>query len=516
MYANCNFAENTEKRKTMTILCKTIAATAIFLLPLQSIARTPAQQYSDRIASTELRTASLGVLALTADGDTIVSINSDRLLMPASNMKLVTTGLALHVLGKDFRYRTSLAYSGEITGGVLKGNLYIKGGGDPTLASDDPAAMRQEELFEEWTKILKDNGIHSIEGYIVGDDRYFSSMPEVRSWQLDDCGTYYGTGTSGLTFYENMQTFKVSAGIEVGDSISITPSWPDCPWMRFDFSQCSTGEPGTGDKLYYYTSRYAPFGEMRGTFAVDRSPKTLECSNKFPAYTCARLFCEYLGSEGIECTGGAADTGFFRPEGISPEENISGILGGTLSPDMGDIAFSTNYESNNLYAETLYLTLGKELYGDDRSAHRAMISALAELSAAAGSEKPDGGDVSITDGSGLSRQNLLSPSFLCAFLNAMKKSPEYGTFVESLPYPGSEGTMTGVMTDFGQEYKSRIKLKSGSMTGVRCFSGYVIPADGDISGAAVFSIMINNSTLSQYRMQKIADRLMYLIAVSVE
>ena len=169
----------------MTILCKTIAAAAIFLIPLQSTALTPAQQYSDRIASTELRTASIGVLAMTADGDTIVSINSDRLLMPASNMKLVTTGLALHVLGKDFRYRTELVYSGEITGGVLKGNLYIKGGGDPTLASDDPAAMRQEELFEEWTKILKDNGIHSIEGYIVGDDRYFSSMPEVQSWQLE-------------------------------------------------------------------------------------------------------------------------------------------------------------------------------------------------------------------------------------------------------------------------------------------------------------------------------------------
>ena len=72
------------------------------------------------------------------------------------------------------------------------------------------------------------------------------------------------------------------------------------------------------------------------------------------------------------------------------------------------------------------------------------------------------------------------------------------------------------MTDYAQEYKPRIKLKSGSMTGVKCFSGYVIPADGDISGAAVFSIMINNSTLSQYRMQKIADRLMCLIAVSAE
>ena len=133
----------------------------------------------------------------------------------------------------------------------------------------------------------------------------------------------------------------------------------------------------------------------------------------------------------------------------------------------------------------------------------------------------------IQDGSGLSRHNLLSPSFICGFLRAMEKSPEFGAFIRSLPSPGDGGTMETVMTGYDQKLKSGIRLKSGSMSGVKCFSGYIFPGpdaakltdtDGNIgkaSGPAVFSIMINNSVMSQYRMQKIIDRIIFLIKADI-
>ena len=120
--------------------------------------------------------------------------------------------------------------------------------------------------------------------------------------------------------------------------------------------------------------------------------------------------------------------------------------------------------------------------------------------------------VSVRDGSGLSRHNLLSPSFICSFLQAMTESPEFDNFTHTLSSPGSTGTMQSVMPEYDRSLTARIKLKSGSMSGVKCFSGYIFPENG--GQPIVFSIMINNTLLSQYRLQKITDRLIYLIALA--
>ena len=467
--------------------------------------RSPAQEYVERVSGNELGSAVTGMLALTADGDTIASLNPDRLLMPASNMKLVTTGLALDFLGENFEYRTSIGYSGEIRDSCLLGDLYIVGGGDPVLASDDSIATALPELFSHWTDFLKEAGIKKIDGHIVGDGRYFGlPMPEEQTWQWDDCGTYYGAGISGLTFFENMQTFDVAAGEKPGDPVSVEENFPVCPWMEYRY-ECTTGEAGTGDKLYYYTTDMAPVGVMRGTFAADRVPKTLECSNKFPGYTCAAYFTGWLSERGIISTEGPADSGYYMPDGGLADRDSLVILGQTVSPRLGRIAYQTNYDSNNIYAETLFHTIGKAVGGSGDYA--GSVLAAEKLLADMGL---DAGKVNIRDGSGLSRQNLLSPSFICRFLKAMEGSEAFDAFASSLPAPGESGTMETVMTDYDKALKSRIRLKSGSMTGVKCFSGYIFPETG--GKPAVFSIMINNSLLSQYRMQKIIDRMIYLIS----
>ena len=221
-------------------------------------------------------------------------------------MKLITTGAAMYAFGPDHRFETSIGYDGEIKDGVLDGDIYIIGGGDPTIGSKDSIATALEAVFGQWEEFIRNAGIRRVNGRIIGDGRYFDGMTEHPSWMWEDIGTYYGAGATGLMFYENMQSFSVSAGVAVGAPVNIKPSFPEAPWMEFRYA-CETGKAGTGDQLYLYASDLAPVAEVRGTFAVDRAAKRIDCSNKFPEYTCASYFTDYLRSHGIPCSGGPAD-----------------------------------------------------------------------------------------------------------------------------------------------------------------------------------------------------------------
>lgn len=439
----------------------------------------------------------VGICARTVSGKTLVDINSDIMMLPASNMKLITTGAALHALGADRQFETSLGYDGTIEDGTLRGDLYIIGGGDPTLGSKDSIAVAIDRTFAQWEAIIRAAGIRRIEGRIVGDGRFFEGMAEEPTWLLEDAGTYYGAGATGLMFYENMQSFSVSAGAEVGAPVNIKPYYPDAPWMEFRYS-CSTGKEGTGDLLYMYASDLAPVAEIRGTFGVDRAAKRLDCANKFPEYTCAYYFCNYLKKKGIACSEGPADTGL--------SQSLT-VLGSTFSPSLDRIVFETNHASNNLFAETLLRIMGKELRQSASydSSYVALNDVLKELAV----DTSHG--VRIQDGSGLSRHNYVSPDFLCRFLSAMTDSPGYGSFLASLPSPGGNGTLNYNMKGQPSALRNRIKVKSGSMDGVRCYSGYILPEDPG-SETIVFSIMTNNCTAPTWQVRPLLDKIMVVLA----
>lgn len=477
---------------------------------------TEAQKYIDEImASESLRSAQVSVLAVRLDGEVIAERESFRKLVPASNTKLVTTGTALHELGTDFRFETSLAYSGSIEDGTLHGDLYILGGGDPTLASKDSIATATDALFSQWRSMLSQAGISRIEGNIVGDGRYFDGNREEPTWLYEDIGTYYGTGADGLCFYRNIQEFRVSAGAAVGSPVKVAPSYPQLPWMQFIYN-CSTGIKGSGDKLYLYATDVAPVAELRGTYAVDRGPKRLECSNKFGAYTCAWMFRESLVTGGIEVSGSAADidaSGKIRTEPGVPSKGAPSaalrkdmtVLGSTYSPQLHRIAFITNQRSDNFYAEAMLRILGRTKKGsaDYPECIKVEMDALKRMGL------DPGKGLSLVDGSGLSRKDLASPEFFCSFLKAMLDSPACEAFVNSLPQPG-QGTQIARM--HGDPAAPRVRYKSGSMEGVRCYSGYIIPSDGGKEDTIVFSVMVNNYTGSSSRLLSQIDRIISLIA----
>ena len=464
------------------------------------------------VADPSFAQAIVGICVMDSEGNVLAGSNQEKMLIPASNMKLFSTGAALHVLGPEYCFETTVAHDGVVEDGVLKGNLFVIGGGDPTLGSKDSIAVPLERTFAVWEKLLRDAGVRRIEGSIVGDGRYFEGPAEEPTWLWNDIGTYYGAGVTGLMFYENMQSFSVSAGPSVGAPVNIRPHYPECPWMDFRYA-CSTGTAGTGDLLYMYTSDLAPVAEIRGTFAVDRAAKRVDCANKFPEYTCAHYFAEYLRRKGIPCSEGPGD---FRLETEWMSETEPGgmtVLGSSFSPSLERIVFETNHASNNVYAETLFRTLGKTLRSSTcyDSSYVAINDAFAELGLAG--QK----GVRIQDGSGLSRQNLVSPEALCRFLYAITSSPAFDVFLNSLPSPGFAGTLEYNMKGQPEALRSRIKVKSGSMTGVRCYSGYILPSGATTStglpeGALIVSIMTNNCTSPTWKVRPLLDRMMATIA----
>jgi D-alanyl-D-alanine carboxypeptidase/D-alanyl-D-alanine-endopeptidase (penicillin-binding protein 4) len=505
-----------QKDKIVNMKHKIIIATVLFIAGLtisqpvaaQSAAKpkTAAQTYFDKtITQKGIRESVVAAMAVTASGDTLLSHNCDMLMTPASCMKLITTGVALQQLGESHTWKTRLGYDGTISADTLKGNLYIIGGADPFLGSKDSLAFPIEKTFAQWKDSLAAAGIKHIEGMIIGDGRWIDGPMEEQNWLYEDLGTDYGAGVSGLNFYENAQSFTISAGSAVGAKVMIRPHYPLPDWMNYHYN-VTTGKAGTGDKTYLFTTTLSPHGEFRGTFAIDRAPKTLNCSNKFPEYTCARIFTDYLSANGITAKGTSAAQGYFCSITPTPQEELK-IIATTSSPSLGKVIYTTNYESNNVFAETLLRTLGKEKTSSAcyDSSRVALERGLIRL----GLGTREG--IKIGDGSGLSRKNLVSPAYLCKFLCCMlEQDGNSDIYFNSLPYPGANGTMRYRMSSYPESLKKRIHYKSGSMEGVRCFSGYIAPGSwfsGEGSQEViVFSIMINNTTTPNGTLQTLIDR----------
>ena len=227
-------------------------AALVLLLGLQAQAQETLQQKVDRAAAREpLRGAVVGVMVQDMAGHTVASREAGRRMMPASNMKLITTGTALHALGPEFRFETGIGYTGTVEDGTLHGDVYIIGGGDPTIGAADSVAVKTDALFWRWKTLLKEAGISRIDGRIIGDGRALEGHLENTTWGYDDTGTAYGAGCNALCFYENAVDYAVSAGA-VGKAVTVVQRYPDTPWMHFsDWSV--TGPAGTGNSLYLYT-----------------------------------------------------------------------------------------------------------------------------------------------------------------------------------------------------------------------------------------------------------------------
>ena len=464
---------------------------ALMLIPLVSFGQNRVQTYINQQMKTDslLINAVVGILAVEENGRTIASWNPDMPLLTASTMKTITTGLGYEVLGPSYRFSTRIAYDGRIENGVLHGNLYIVGGADPTLGSRDTIAIPIDTVFNAWAQAVKKAGIRRINGRIVGDDRIFEEESIPSSWSYGNIGYDYGSGTSGLSFCENLTFFEIEAGEEIGDPARITPVGPYSPYMTY-INEATTGPEGDGDNTEYYASSITPIGKFVGTYGIDAKPRTLAQSNKYGPATCASEFAAFLKKRGVGCKG-ITDVRQMEYDGAVPAQKDLVYIAETFSPELRRIVKVTNTISNNFFAETIFKMVGKTLI--ERKTGEPCMNVSYGQARRIIKEYLKDRDVSTygytqDDGSGLSRQNYVSPRFFTRFYAMMAKSADFKEYLSSFPGPGRPGTLQNVLRNADPNLKKTIYAKSGSLSSVRCYAGYV---DSD-RGLLRFAILVNN------------------------
>lgn len=464
---------------------------ALMLIPLMSLAQNRVQNYIDQRMKTDslLINAVVGILAVDSQGREIAAWNPDMPLLTASTMKTITTGLGYEVLGPGYRFSTRVAYDGRIENGVLHGNLYIVGGADPTLGSRDTIAFPIDSIFGIWADAVKKAGIRRINGRIVGDDRIYEEENIPSSWSYGNIGYDYGSGTSGLSFCENLSYFDIEAGEAVGDPVRITPVGPYSPYMTF-INEVTTGEKGDGDNTEYYASSLTPIGKFVGTFGIDARPRTLAQSNKYGPATCAAAFSDFLRERGIGCKGVSDVRSIAYDYAVPPQASLH-YIAETFSPELRKIVKVTNTISNNFFAETIFKMVGKTLV-ERKTGEPCLGISYSQAQRAISAYLKDRGvstyGYTQDDGSGLSRQNYVSPRFFTRFYAMMAASPNFKEYIETFPGPGRPGTLRTVLAKADPDLKKTIFAKSGSLSSVRCYAGYVDSKRGLIR----FAILVNN------------------------
>lgn len=480
-----------------------IASCLLLLVSVQLMAQGVAQKYINSELKTDslFRNAVIGIMAVNDNGKTIAEWNPYNPMLTASTMKTVTTGVGLVALGPDFRFTTKIAYSGEIKGDTLHGNIYIVGGADPTLGSEDKIAYNIDSIFGVWTKAIKLLGINRIDGNIVADDSYLEREMMPDSWSWGNFGASYGSAPCGLQFHENTQTFKLTPGKYAGDTVKIEAIYPQVPGLKV-VNELTTGKHGSGDRSGYYVQDITCTSLYTGTVGADKPYVISENSNRFPHMSCAYHFREFLHKNGIESNEEIVDIKDIPQN----SENSVIYITETYSPQLKDIINVTNHISNNLYAESILKTIGKELTGTGSydSSIVAVRRVLKELDV-------DMYGFTMEDGSGLSRQNYVSPKFFCNFYTRMAENDNFALFLESLPVPGGEGTLKNVLKGEDPALKSRIHAKSGSLANVRCYAGYV--ESGKKNGLIKFAILTNNYAAPTSKMQPKIEGLLKALAL---
>ena len=404
----------------------------------------------------------INVVSVTT-GEVLYDAGADKLYHPASTMKLLTAAAALVRLKPNYRFHTTL-YAEGFKGGHVRGNVYLKGRGDPLFAIEDLAKM---------VEALAQSGVKEIDGDIVVDDTYFDDVPKGKGWMWDDgpIGGYY-SHQSALTVNRNGVTVTVSPGAEIGGPVNVRLD-PSTAYVEVLNDAVTVGASESGSLLVERQTKPVPANVLtiRGFVPVSQEAIRRRVDIVNPALFCGTLFREALARNGISVQGVVR-------QGVVPD-GASEIAVHTSLP-LSLIVRKMNKRSDNLIAELLLKTLGAEVVGavgTSQKGLRVINEFLSETGIATTQSR-------LADGSGVSRYNLLSASMLTNLLVRMFQDfsvmPEY---VMSLPIAGVDGTLSWRMKDSGAA--GVLRAKTGTMRGVTTLAGYAMTVDGEIIAFAM-------------------------------
>jgi D-alanyl-D-alanine carboxypeptidase/D-alanyl-D-alanine-endopeptidase (penicillin-binding protein 4) len=437
----------------------------------------------------------VGVKSLDT-GETLYSLNASKLVMPASNMKIVTLSAAAEVLGWDYRFTTTLETTGTIQDGVLQGDLFIRSTGDPTI---NTRQKRGDTVLAEWVGTLKAAGIRRIEGRIVGDDQAFDDEGIGDGWSWDYLQYGYAAPVGALQFNENTARLTVTAGLKPGDPASATIT----AGSGFTIvNKTTTGAEKSDEAIDYRRHPYQPILEVIGSVPVGGPAANRNVAVLNPTIYFAQALRDALTSGGIDVAGEAADLDDIAIE-FTESPPIRRVLVTTQSPPLREMATVLMKVSQNLYAETLLKAMGAANGG----------VATTGAGRAAARTAFDGWGVArdsyqITDGSGLSRSNYVSTEMIMTLLERMHRDERHrDAFVATLPIAGKDGTISTRMRRSLAE--GNAVAKTGSIANVRSLSGYVRTRDGEL---LAFSIIANDFNIPAPTVTWIADLAVEVLA----
>jgi D-alanyl-D-alanine carboxypeptidase/D-alanyl-D-alanine-endopeptidase (penicillin-binding protein 4) len=427
--------------------------------------QTPAQRLSVAMAKlqddAQLSHALLSIYVVDSkSGAMVFERNSQLGVAPASTQKVVTSATAYELLGKDFTYKTVVGFDGDISGTVLNGDIYFTGSGDPTLGSWRWKYTGEDVILNRIWQTIQQKNVQRIKGNLILNSFGWETQQTPRGWIWEDIGNYYGAGAGLMNWRENQYELILKPGKFVGDSVSIIDTRPVLKGVKL-YSELKTGAAGSGDNGIIYLPENGTVGIVRGTVPMGKGTFTIKGSFPDAGQQLMQRVREKLESNGVSLEGAILSQ---QPKNIKPV--IKNELLRFVSPTLDSMNYWFMKESLNLYGEAFVKTIAFEKKGF--GATDTGIAIIRDFWSQRGIEKSA---LKIIDGSGLSPANRLTTHSLVTVLQYAKKQKWFSYFYHSLP------EMNG------------IKMKSGYITGVRSYAGYIQSKTG---AEYSFAFIINN------------------------
>ena len=445
-------------------------------------------QLNDIFNDPNFSNAQWGVLIQSLEtGEYFYKRNEDKLMMPASDLKLFTTAAGLILLGSDYHFSTNLFIKGNIDGSILNGDLIVQGRGDPTISGrfyDNDIY----KIYKDWADSLINYGIDEITGNIIGDDNAFDDNGLGNGWSWDYESYWFAAQSGAISFNDNCVDVIVT--LDKKTKVPKITIQPDTKYVVITNNVIPVSSDSVSS-IDVYRRRGTNLITVSGTIREDDSVKTFVTVNNPTQYSMV-ILKKVLEQKGIKVKGYPADI-----DDISSPLDFTKLkrVCTTYSPPLKEIIKVINKNSQNFFAEQLLKTIGLEKIGFGSIDNG--VNAESKLFKQMGINPES---MTLADGSGLSRLDLVTPKQIVALLNYMYKSKYFIPFFNSLAIAGIDGTLGDrLQNTLAQD---RIRAKSGFLEGVRSLSGYAYTADNE---PVAFSIIVNNFNVPVKLAENIQD-----------
>ncbi|RBW69271.1 D-alanyl-D-alanine carboxypeptidase/D-alanyl-D-alanine-endopeptidase [Bacillus taeanensis] len=427
-----------------------------------------------------------------ASGEILYEHLGNARLKPASNLKLFTAAAALSILGEDYSFKTELLTDGKVSFGMIQGNLYVKGKGDPTLLKSD---------LDNMVKKLKESGIKIIRGNVIADDTWYDDVRYSKDLPWSDETTYYGAQVSALTISPNgdYDAGSVIVGISPGEDLNSKANISLKPETNYItvINETKTVSSEEKKRLVIERGHGTNTIKITGTIPIN-SKKVKEWIAVWdPTAYALHLFQQSLQEHGIKLLGDAT-------KGKTPETAV--LLHTHESIPLSELIIPFMKFSNNGHAETLIKEMGKVIKGEGswEQGLEVLETELTKLGV-------NTNTLVLRDGSGISHVNLVPANEISKLLYTIQKKEWFPTYLTSLPIAGHSNRIKGGTLRHRMKETSaqeRVKAKTGTLSTVSSLSGYVKTKSGE---TLIFSILLNNLAVEE-KGKEIENKIAELLA----